>query len=378
MSGGTSAGRARLKRASAVAWGLCVLTATALAVWGCRPAEIPIPSAPGIIWSHPLEGPSFGPYALGQGTSEGALWSDGDSLRWLRATDGHPLQSWPWPIGFRDLSWGQENVVAQPDVVVLLGAQSLALIQPGQPLHLIPYPSGGASFRSGHRDPEGGILLSWRRDSASLGPEANQMIRWSHGQWTVLATAPGRKGLFDAPRSWKRGWLAVLRRGTHCELWWTDRGQLHHQRLVGGDGTGHPPAVAGGVAYVASQDSAVAFDLSKGQRLWARPLPDGFDFGVHGINPSTQTWDLLSSRGWWIRLNPTTGTVGDQGQIEPLWLDRWQGSPWTFTKNNTLYLWKKDKPMPSVLPTVASGLNSVFFRTSVLLNLGTAATAIQP
>jgi hypothetical protein len=147
---------------------------------------------------------------------------------------------------------------------------------------------------------------------------------------------------------------------------------------VGGDGTGHPPAVAGGVAYVASQDSAVAFDLTKSQRLWARRLPGGFDFGVHGLNPSTQTWDLLSSRGWWVRLNPSTGTAGDQGQIEPLWLDRWQGSPWTFTKNNTLYLWNIDKPMPSVLPTEASGLNSVFLRTSVLLNLGNAATAIQP
>ena len=378
MNSGTSGGRARLKRASALAWGLSGLAATALAVWGCRPTEIATPLAPGIIWSRPLEGPSFGPYAFGRGSSEGALWSDGDSLRWLRGSDGQSLQAWPWPEGFRDLPWGQESVIAQSDAVVLLGAQSLCLIQPKQPLHFIPYPSGGASFRSAHRDPEGGILLSWRRDSGTLGPEANQIIRWVHGQWTAIATAPGHRGLFDAPRSWKRGWLAVLRNGTHCELWWTDRGQLHRQRLVGGDGTGHPPAVAGGVAYFASQDSALAFDLTKGQRLWAQKLPDGFDFGVHGINPSTQTWDLLSSRGWWIRLEPSTGTPCDHGQLEPLWLDRWQGPPWTFTKYNNLYMWNFDKPMPSVLPSEASGLNTVSFRTSVLLNLGHAAAAIQP
>jgi hypothetical protein len=375
---GVSSGRARRSRGAALAWGLSGLAAAALAVWGCRPTELPSPTlAPGIVWQRPLSGPSFGPYPIGQGDNAGALWSDGDSLRWLRGFDGQPLQSWPWPDDFRDLSWGQESVVAQADAIVLLGRQQLAVLQPGQSTQLIPYPEGGASFRSAHRD-QGGILLSWRRDSGTIGPEANQIIRWKHGQWTILATAPGRMGLFDAPRSWKRGWLAVLRRGTHCELWWTDRGQLRHERLVGGDGTGHPPVTSSGVAYFASQDSAVAFDLTKGQRLWAKKLPDGFDMGVHGLNAGLQTWDLLSSRGWWLRLNPTQGTASSQGQIEPLWLDRWQCSPWSFTKSNLLYMWGFDKPTPVVLPSATSGLTSLSMGTTVLLNLGHSAVAFQP
>jgi hypothetical protein len=321
---------------------------------------------------------SFGPYALGEGSTKGALWGDGDSLVWLRATDGHKLQTWLWPEGFRELTWGQENVIAQSDAVVLFGTQRLGLIQPGRPMLQIPYPAAGASFRSGHRDPEGGILLSWRRDSGILGAEVNQILRWFHGQWTTLASAPDSKGLFDGPKSWKRGWLAVLRRGTHCEIWWSESGRLRHQHLVGGDGTGHPPTVVGSVAYFASQDSALAFDLIKGQRLWVKHLPDGFDFGVHGYNPSTHTWDLLSSRGWWIRLNPSNGTTTNHGQIEPLWLDRWQSHPWTFNKDNKLYLWDFDKPNPSILPIGSSGLTSLFINTSVLINLEQSATAYQP
>jgi hypothetical protein len=41
-------------------------------------------------------------------------------------------------------------------------------------------------------------------------------------------------------------------------------------------------------------------------------------------------------------------------------------------------MWDFGKPIPSVLPTEASGLTSITVQTSVLIHLGNAASAIQP
>jgi hypothetical protein len=275
---------------------------------------------------------------------KGAVFGHGDSLIWLNSKDGSTLSTWAWPEGFEGLSWGQESVAGSDYGLALFGAHSAAVLKADGSMDLLPYPSGGASFRSGSLSDEGVLMLSWRSDSSSAGAAKNQVLEWKQNQWTAAATAASAKGLFDAPHWWKRGWYAVLRTGDHCQLWWTDRGQLHQARLVGGDGTGHPPAVQGTTLVFASQDSALAFDLNRGARIWVRPLPGGFDFGVHGLRPDQQSWDLLSSRGWWIRIDPATGNERAQGKIDPLWLDRWSPFPWVFNYRKSLYLWNFDKP----------------------------------
>ena len=315
---------------------------------GCSKSEgVPVsPLKPVQQWSRGIEPSEFGPYELIRAADglKGAVFGHGDSLIWLNSKDGSTLATWAWPVGFESLSWGQESVAGSDYGLALFGAHSAAVLMADGGMDLLPYPSGGASFRSGSLSDEGVLMLSWRSDSSSAGAAKNQVLEWKQNQWTAAATAPSAKGLFDAPGWWKRGWYAVLRTGDHCQLWWTDRGQLHQARLVGGDGTGHPPAVRGATLVFASQDSALAFDLNRGARIWARPLPGGFDFGVHGLRPDQQSWDLLSSRGWWIRIDPATGNERAQGKIDPLWLDRWSPFPWVFNYRKSLYLWNFDKP----------------------------------
>ncbi|MEY3941786.1 MAG: hypothetical protein RIR07_672 [Bacteroidota bacterium] len=370
------------QRAAAVAWSLTSLAALSVALWGCRGgqgSDLPGPSPlPGVAWQVPLAEPHFGPYPLSLGDTLGSVWGDGDSLRWLRTADGVCLAAWAWPPGFAERSWGLENVAVGPRGLVLLGAQQAAFLRPGADLELWPYPPGGASFRLGHYADDGSIYLSWQRDSGAVGPEALQILHGVHGQWTAVASVPARQGLFDAPRTWKRGWAAVLRRGTHSELWWTDRGILRSAPLCGGDGTGHPPSVSGTDLYYASQDSALAFDLHRGRRKWARALPDGLDVGVHGFVAASRTWNLLSSRGWWLTLDGTTGDVRNQGQIPPLWLDRWSAAPWTFIYSNMLYIWNIDKPNPVDLPMESQGYRALSQGPWVLFRAGGAATAWVP
>lgn len=315
---------------------------------GCSKSEgVPVsPLKPVQQWSRCIGPSEFGPYELNRAADglKGAVFGHGDSLIWLNSKDGSTLATWAWPVGFEGMSWGQESVAGSDYGLALFGAHSAAVLKADGSMDLLPYPSGGASFRSGSLSDEGVLMLSWRSDSSSAGAAKNQVLEWKQNQWTAAATAPSAKGLFDAPGWWKRGWYAVLRTGDHCQLWWTDRGQLHQARLVGGDGTGHPPAVRGATLVFASQDSALAFDLNRGARIWARPLPGGFDFGVHGLRPDQQSWDLLSSRGWWIRIDPATGNERAQGKIDPLWLDRWSPFPWVFNYRKSLYLWNFDKP----------------------------------
>ena len=320
---------------------------------GCsKPEGIPLgPLKPAQQWSRGIGPSEFGPYELIRAADglKGAVFGHGDSLIWLNSRDGSTLATWAWPEGFESLSWGQESVAGSDYGLALFGAHSAAVLKADGGMDLLPYSSGGASFRSGSLSDDGALMLSWRSDSNSAGAAKNQVLEWKQNQWTAAATAPSANGLFDAPGWWKRGWYAVRRTGDHCQLWWTDRGQLHQAKLVGGDGTGHPPAVRGSTLVFASQDSALAFDLNRGARIWARPLPGGFDFGVHGLRPDPQSWDLLSSRGWWIRLDPATGNERAQGRIDPLWLDRWSPFPWVFNYRKSLYVWDFDKPSAVIL-----------------------------
>lgn len=344
-------GRPRRRAGFARGW---VWTCLAAAIaGGCsKPEGVPIsPLKPVQQWSRGIGPSEFGPYELNRAADgvKGAVFGHGDSLIWLNSRDGSTLATWAWPAGFEALSWGQESAAESDYGLALFGAHSAAVLKADGGMDLLPYPSGGASFRSGSLSDDGVLMLSWRNDSNSADAAKNQVLEWKLNQWAAAATAPSAKGLFDAPGWWKRGWYSVLRNGDHCQLWWTDRGRLHQAKLVGGDGTGHPPAVQGTTLVFASQDSALAFDLNRGRRIWARPLPEGLDFGVHGLRPDQQSWDLLSSRGWWIRLDLATGNEKAQGRIDPLWLDRWPAFPWVFNYRNSLYLWNFDKPSAVIL-----------------------------
>lgn len=344
-------GRPRRRVRSARGWFWTCLAAAIAGSCG-KPEGVPIsPLKPVQQWSRGIGPSEFGPYELNRAADgvKGAVFGHGDSLIWLNSRDGSTLATWAWPAGFEALSWGQESAAGSDYGLALFGAHSAAVLKADGGMDLLPYPSGGASFRSGSLSDDGVLMLSWRSDTNSAGAPKNQVLVWKLNQWAAAATAPSAKGLFDAPGWWKRGWYAVLRTGDHCQLWWTDRGQLHQAKLVGGDGTGHPPAVQGTTLVFASQDSALAFDLNRGRRIWARPLPEGLDFGVHGLRPDQQSWDLLSSRGWWIRLDPATGNERAQGRIDPLWLDRWPAFPWVFNYRKSLYLWNFDKPSTAIL-----------------------------
>lgn len=344
-------GRPRRRVRSARGWFWTCLAAAIAGSCG-KPEGVPIsPLKPVQQWSRGIGPSEFGPYELNRAADgvKGAVFGHGDSLIWLNSRDGSTLATWAWPAGFEALSWGQESAAGSDYGLALFGAHSAAVLKADGGMDLLPYPSGGASFRSGSLSDDGVLMLSWRSDTNSAGAPKNQVLVWKLNQWAAAATAPSAKGLFDAPGWWKRGWYAVLRTGDHCQLWWTDRGQLHQAKLVGGDGTGHPPAVQGTTLVFASQDSALAFDLNRGRRIWARPLPEGLDFGVHGLRPDQQSWDLLSSRGWWIRLDPATGNERAQGRIDPLWLDRWPAFPWVFNYRKSLYLWNFDKPSAAIL-----------------------------
>ena len=327
------------------------------------------------------------PWYAADGSLLGAVFGTADSLVALRAADGQRVDAWPWPEAFRELTWGQEATASSAYGLALFGVRSVVVLRPGGGLEVRDYPQGGASFRSGSMDGSGRVLLSWRRDSSSSGPAANEVLVSHPGSfgsgaastglgWTVEASAPGNSGLFDAPQSWKRGWFAVLRRGSACELWWTDRGRTRQLGLVGGDGTGHPAVQRGTDLWYASQDSAVHIDLQRGTRTWATALPDGLDVGVHGLRPDG-TWSLLSSRGWWLQLDPATGSALDHGRITPVWLERLQGNPWTFTRANCLYLWSFSKPIEVVLMPEDLAPQSVSAQGIALVRMGACAVGIQ-
>lgn len=349
------------------------------AVLACVPPEAPPPVAPGLLWVRDLETPEAGPLLWwgAEGRPTGAVYGFRDSLVALDAATGRTLQSWAWPPGFRDRSWEQESYATSPYGLALFGSQAAAILRPHGGIELRPYPEGGASFRSGSMSAQGELLLSWRRDSSAQGPAANQIL-WGDAQgWTAVATAPDAQGLFDAPQSWKRGWFAVLRRGSGCQLWWTDRGRLRAHPLVGGDGTGHPASALGTQLFFASQDSAVAMDLERGRRSWARPLPSGLDVGVHRLAPDRSTWIILSSRGWWMELRNADGSLASHGAIEPTWLERWTGEPWIFTRGKSLFYWNFDQPTEVVLAPEALAPQAVSAGGYALLRMGSKAVAVD-
>ncbi len=359
--------------------GLSLVRGAAIAsVLACVPPEVPPPVAPGLLWVRDLETSDAGPLMWwgADGVPTGAVYGFRDSLVALDAATGTVLQAWAWPPGFRDRSWEQERFSSSPYGVALFGAQSVAILRPDGSVENRPYPIGGASFCSGSLSATGELLLSWRRDSSATGPEANQVL-WgdAHG-WTAVATAPDAQGLFDAPQSWKRGWFAVLRRGPDCQLWWTDRGRLRTLPLVGGDGTGHPAAVSGAQLFFASQDSAVAVDLGRGTRTWARSLPSGLDVGVHRLAADRSTWVIFSSRGWWIELRHSDGSLASQGAVPPTWLERWTGEPWIFTRGNSLYYWNYDKPAEVVLAPESLSAQAVAVRGYAMVRMGSNAAAV--
>lgn len=353
------------------------------------PHDVPPGMPPEARWVRNLGAVEVGPLPWygADGTLLGAVYASEDSLVALRAEDGRPLAAWPWPEGFKVLNWGQESTASSAYGLALFGVRSVQVLRPDGRVEVRDYPAGGASFRSGSMDASGGILISWRRDSSAAGPESNEVLvsspeSWNLGAglpakgWSVEASAPGRSGLFDAPRHWKRGWFAVLRRGSACELWWTDRGRSRQLRLVGGDGTGHPAAQRGTDLWYASQDSAVHVDLQRGTRTWATAFPAGLDVGVHGLRPDG-TWSILSSRGWWLDLNPSDGTTQGQGQLDPLWLERLHGIPWTLTRHKCLYMWDIDKPTELVLMPEALASSSVSAQGIALVRMGPRAVGIQ-
>lgn len=351
--------------------------------------ELPPGIPPETRWVREVGAVDVGPLPWygADGSLLGAVFASEDSLVALRAADGQRVAAWPWPEGFRSLTWGQESTSSSAYGLALFGVRSVVVLRPDGSAEVRAYPEGGASFRSGSMNASGSVLLSWRRDSSSSGPAANEVLVCHPGLfgsgvastglgWTVEASAPGNSGLFDAPQHWKRGWFAVLRRGSACVLWWTDRGRSRQLGLVGGDGTGHPAVQRGTGLWYASQDSAVHVDLQRGTRTWATALPDGLDVGVHGLRPDG-TWSLLSSRGWWLQLDPATGSALGQGQLEPLWLERLNGSPWTFTRSQSLYFWSFDKPTEVVLMPEDLSPQSVSAQGIALVRMGTRAVGIQ-
>lgn len=367
----------------------------ALVVAGCEgaaPSGGPGTVPPGMPletrWVRNLGAVDLGPlpWYAADGSLLGAVFGTGDSLVALRAADGQRVDAWPWPEGFRDLTWGQEATASSAYGLALFGVRSVVVLRPGGGLETRAYPQGGASFRCGSMEASGRVLLSWRRDSSSSGPAANEVLVSSQtsgnggaGQpekfWSVEASVPGSTGLFDAPQSWKRGWFAVLRCGASCQLWWSDRGRTRQLRLVGGDGTGHPAVQRGTDLWFASQDSAVKVNLQRATRDWATALPDGLDVGVHGLRPDG-TWSLLSSRGWWLNLNPANGSTVDHGRITPVWLERLQGTPWVFTRANCLYLWDINKPTEAVLMPETLSPQTVSAQGMALVRMGPQAVGI--
>jgi hypothetical protein len=333
---------------------------------------------PELRWSRDLETIEAGPLLwLGpDGSPSGAVFGNADSLFALDAERGAVLQSWAWPQELLGLTWEQESYATSAYGLALFGPKLAAILRPDGSVEVHPYPPGGASFRSGSLSVAGELLLSWRRDSSGQGLAANQVLQ-SHGQdWNVAATAPDDAGLFDAPQAWKRGWFSVLRRGTHCELWWTDRGTLNIVPLVGGDGTGHPASVRGEQLFYASQDSAVSVDLGRGTREWALSLPAGLDVGVHRLHPDRPTWVLLSSRGWWRELNMKDGRSVGAGELEPIWLERWAGTPWIFTRDKSLFYWGNEKPIEVVLAPERMASQAVSARGMALVRMGSKAAGI--
>lgn len=87
------------------------------------PHELPPGMPPDARWVRELGAVDVGPLPWygADGSLLGAVFASEDSLVALGAGDGRRVAAWPWPEGFRSLTWGQESTSSSAYGLALLG-----------------------------------------------------------------------------------------------------------------------------------------------------------------------------------------------------------------------------------------------------------------